>query len=73
VRAGTGAAFAEAIASLFEGGRDERARAARQRAEASDWQTVLPGLLGHYLRLVGERTVVPASAAASATVGVLPR
>ena len=33
------------------------ARAARRRAEASDWQRVLPGLIEHYLRLIGRAGV----------------
>ena len=53
VDAGTGAAFAAAIAALFEGDRTAQRRAARGRAEASDWERVLPGLLGHYQRLIG--------------------
>ena len=55
VGTGTVAAFAEAITALFAGDVGERSRAARRRAEASDWQNVLPGLLGHYQRLVGAR------------------
>jgi alpha-1,6-mannosyltransferase len=60
-----GADFAAAIAALFEGDGDaiaRRAAAARRRAEAGDWQRVLPGFLAHYLRLIGE----PGSAAAPA-------
>ena len=50
VATGSGAAFAEAIASLFDAGRDRDAMraAARARAEAHDWQRVLPGLLARY-------------------------
>jgi len=62
VDAGTGAAFAAAIAALFDGDRAARARAARQRAEASDWQRVLPGLAAHYLRLIGETRATTARA-----------
>ena len=66
VAAGTGAAFAEAIAAVCEGGgREARGVAARARAEAHDWQRVLPGLLGHYRRLLGGATV-PAVAAGGA-------
>ncbi|HEV7578385.1 MAG TPA: glycosyltransferase [Caldimonas sp.] len=62
VPAGTGEGFAAAIASLFEGDRNALARAARRQAEASDWRSVLPGLLGHYLRLVGDGRATAASA-----------
>jgi alpha-1,6-mannosyltransferase len=58
VAGGSGADFAAAIAALFAGDRDAaaaRAIAARRRAEASDWQRVLPGFTAHYLRLIGER------------------
>jgi alpha-1,6-mannosyltransferase len=54
VERGTAEAFAAAIAALFEGDLGARAEAARRRAEASDWQRVLPGLVDHYLRLIGE-------------------
>jgi len=54
VARGTGDDFAAAIASLFTDDRSERSRLARQQAEASDWGIVLPGLLGHYLRLLGD-------------------
>ncbi len=50
---GTGAAFAAAIAAQFEGDRSAQRNAARARAEASDWERVLPELLGHYQRLIG--------------------
>jgi alpha-1,6-mannosyltransferase len=59
VRGMSGADFAAAIDSLFAGDRSERARAARQQAEASDWGIVLPGLLGHYLRLLGDARATP--------------
>ena len=53
------ASLAAAIAAVFEGDWHERSRAARRRAEASDWQRVLPGLVAHYLRLIaGESTAV---------------
>ncbi|MEO5843432.1 MAG: glycosyltransferase [Caldimonas sp.] len=55
-----GAAFAAAIDALFSGDRQQRSRAARRRAEASDWGIVLPGLLGHYARLLGEGRGAPA-------------
>ena len=57
--------FAAAIAALFDGDSDtvaRRAAAARRRAEAGDWQRVLPGFVAHYLRLIGE----PGAAAAPA-------
>lgn len=61
VPAGNGAAFAAAIDSLFAGDRSARSRAARRQAEASDWGRVLPGLLGHYLRLLGDGRTTPAA------------
>ncbi len=63
---GTGAAFAEAIAVQFEGDRATQRSAARARAEASDWEQVLPGLLGHYQRLLGREPALGGSAAAAA-------
>ena len=63
---GTGAAFAEAIAAHFEGDRSAQRGAARARAEASDWEQVLPGLLGHYRRLLGRDPAPGVSAAAAA-------
>jgi hypothetical protein len=48
-------AFAEAVAALFAGDRGEHSRAARRRAEASDWNAVFPNLVGHYRRLVCAR------------------
>ncbi len=62
VASGTGAAFAAAIAALFEGDVEERSRAARHRAEASDWRSVLPCLIGHYERLLGDPRSAPAPA-----------
>ncbi len=56
VAGGSGADFAAAIAAFFAGDRDAaaaRAIAVRRRAEASDWQRVLPGFTAHYLRLIG--------------------
>nr|HET7857933.1 glycosyltransferase [Caldimonas sp.] len=64
---GSANAFAEAIAALFACDRGRRARAARTRAEASDWQRVLPSLLAHYQRLVGARGGAAASDAAATT------
>lgn len=65
--------FAAAIATLFAGDRDARARAARVRAEASDWQRVFPGLVEHYLRLLGERATASAARARSGAVEALQR
>ena len=61
VAGGSGADFAAAIDSLFDAGRSERSRRARERAEASDWNVVLPGLVGHYLRLLGDARATPAA------------
>ena len=70
---GTGAAFAEAIASLFEDDRAALAAAARRRAEASDWERVLTDLTGHYLRLLGRETAPAARAPPEeATAGGAP-
>ena len=55
---GDGAAFAEAIAALFEGGEAAHAgrrQAARERAEGNDWERVLPALLGRYADLIEGR------------------
>lgn len=52
VRRGDGAAFAEAIAALFERDRDAWRRAARKRALARDWEQLWPMLLDHYRRLL---------------------
>ena len=60
-----GADFAAAIAALFEDDRDAlaaRGALARRRAEAGDWQRVLPGFVAHYLRLIGEPAAVAAPA-----------
>ena len=65
--------FAASIATLFAGDRAARSRAARLRAEASDWQRVLPGLVEHYLRLVGERATLATASARSAAVEALQR
>jgi alpha-1,6-mannosyltransferase len=66
VHSGTAAAFAEAITALFEHDAEALAAAARQRAEASDWQRVLPELTGHYLRLLGRESAPVAAAAGKA-------
>ncbi len=60
------ASFAAGVAALFEGDWHARSRAARRRAEASDWQHVLPGLIAHYLRLIAGESVVAAPAASAA-------
>ncbi len=63
---GTGEAFAEAISALFAGDIAARRRAARARAEAHDWEQVLPALLGHYRRLLGrEPAATPAAPVAA--------
>ena len=62
VEHGTGAAFAEAIAALLGGDRSAQRRAARARAEASDWEQVLPALLDHYRRLLEGRAASPSPA-----------
>ncbi len=62
VEHGNGAAFAEAIAALLAGDRQAQRRAARARAEANDWEQVLPALLGHYQRLLAR---APAAATAA--------
>jgi alpha-1,6-mannosyltransferase len=54
VAGATGADFAAAIDSLFAADRNELSRRSRQQAEASDWRVVLPGLVDHYLRLLGK-------------------
>jgi len=62
VEQSTGAAFAEAIAALLAGDRPAQRRAARARAEANDWEQVLPALLGHYRRLLEGRAASPSPA-----------
>lgn len=73
VAGASSASFSEAIAALFEGDVQERSRAARRRAEASDWQRVLPGLVAHYLRLIAGEGVVVTQATASSEAGALQR
>jgi alpha-1,6-mannosyltransferase len=70
---GSATAFAEAIAALFAGDRAERARAARARAEASDWQRVFPSLLAHYQRLLGARAAAAANDGAAGATTALQR
>ncbi|MEP7057590.1 MAG: glycosyltransferase [Caldimonas sp.] len=52
VDAGHVGAFADAIAALFASDRAPRRAAARARAEAHDWNRVLPALLGQYRELL---------------------
>lgn len=52
VSSGKPEAWAEAIASLFDGEREKRVRAGRRRAEALDWRRVLPELSTRYARLI---------------------
>lgn len=75
VGSGGGAAFAEAIAALFAREPSAMRRAARERAEASDWEQVLPGLLDHYRRLLGRDApaAVPARVALEAAPMAEPR
>ncbi|MGZ8261259.1 MAG: glycosyltransferase [Caldimonas sp.] len=75
VGAGDARAFAGAIGALFAEDRERLARAARRRAEASDWRRVLPGLVAHYERLIGARTAggVPSGAAGPAATAALQR
>jgi alpha-1,6-mannosyltransferase len=67
VSEGNAQAFADAIAALFADDRTQRARAARTRAEASDWQRVFPALVGHYQRLLGARGAPAANDAGGTT------
>jgi alpha-1,6-mannosyltransferase len=60
------ASFAAGIAALFEGDWNERSRAARRRAEAGDWQRVLPSLVAQYLRLIAGESAIDASGAKGA-------
>ncbi|MBV9889329.1 MAG: glycosyltransferase [Rhizobacter sp.] len=73
VDVGSAAAFAEAIAALFASDRVERSRAARARAEASDWECVFPALLAHYQRLLVTRAARAASAADASASAALQR
>ncbi len=54
VPGGDATSFAAAIDALFGADCHQRSIAARRRAKASDWGIVLPSLLGHYLRLLGD-------------------
>ena len=53
VAAGTPEAFAEAIAALFAADLEPKRQAARRRAEAHDWNRVLPMLLERYRTAIG--------------------
>ncbi|MEO8523612.1 MAG: glycosyltransferase [Caldimonas sp.] len=64
---GRGQAFADAITALFEGDRQTQRAAARARAEGSDWERALPGLLVHYERVLG-RDHVPAASLADSSL-----
>ena len=68
VGGGSSADFAAAIDSLFGADRSERSRRARQRAQASDWNIVLPGLVDHYLRLLGDARATAAARDGAAEV-----
>ncbi|MDQ2733883.1 MAG: glycosyltransferase, partial [Pseudomonadota bacterium] len=65
VDGGNGAAFAQGIAALFDRDRPAMRRAARARAEASDWNRVMPELLNHYRRLLGRDAPLSPAAADS--------
>ena len=52
VESGSVAAFAEAIDALFSRDRAALGQAARTRAEANDWERVLPALLTQYRNLL---------------------
>ena len=69
---GSGAAFAEAIAALFDGDRPVQRAAARARAVANDWERVLPELLGHYQRLLGRDTLTARPAGTPFGAAALP-
>jgi alpha-1,6-mannosyltransferase len=71
VESGRVDAFADAIAALFAGELGSRRQAARARAEAHDWERVLPALLSHYRSLLNAapargRACAPQAAAAVA-------
>ena len=66
VAAGDGAAFADAVSALFERDPAVMGAAARERAEASDWERVLPELLGRYQGLMGRAAGREASATSRA-------
>jgi alpha-1,6-mannosyltransferase len=73
VTGGTPACYAEAIAALFAQDLGPRRQAARLRAEACDWEHVLPSLLAHYRRVLdgtpalGSRFASPPIDATSST------
>jgi alpha-1,6-mannosyltransferase len=55
-------AWAEAIEAAFDHDRDRRIERALARAQAPDWDKVLPGLEAHYLDLLGSRRACTARA-----------
>lgn len=57
VESGQPAAWAEAIAATFTADRRRVAAAVRARAEAFDWERVMPAVLERYRRLIGARPV----------------
>ncbi|HEY2558616.1 MAG TPA: glycosyltransferase [Caldimonas sp.] len=73
VRDGNAEAFAEAIAALFAAGLDGHSRAARERAENSDWERVFASLFGHYRRLVETAAGTPAQSGRDAAAAALQR
>jgi alpha-1,6-mannosyltransferase len=73
VRGARAGDFAESIATLFLEDRSGRSRAARLRAEASDWERLFPGLVERYLRLLGERATRTTTNAHSAAAETLQR
>ena len=72
VEHGSGVGFAEAIAGLFDGDRSAQRAAARARAEAGDWERILPDLLGHYQRLIGSDAVTALPASPPLEAAALP-
>ena len=78
VHVGTPAAFAEAIHAVCDDSAERRAArrlAARERAEAHDWERVLPQLLGRYRGLidgVGAPAAVPRSTAPGTAARTAP-
>ncbi|MEO5881662.1 MAG: glycosyltransferase, partial [Caldimonas sp.] len=72
VEHGSAAAFAEGIAASLAADRPAQRRAARARAESHDWDQVLPGLLGHYRRLLGGEPAPAVAAPARPLEASLP-
>jgi alpha-1,6-mannosyltransferase len=67
---GDGAAFAEAVAALFERDRDPWRQATRARALKRDWNALWPMLLDQYRRLLRRET--PAAAGAPFDTAAVP-